>query len=107
MRVLLLAGLAYAQFGDFFGFGGNRQPSKKAASHDIYLNLNKDLECTKYLCPDSFACVDKPIDCPCSFPESEVKCILPDKSSYVCISKPDTDSGRTCDFVNKAYNGKI
>ncbi|KAK9472829.1 uncharacterized protein V1510DRAFT_416183 [Dipodascopsis tothii] len=98
--------LAAAQF-EFFehmfggdgGHGGGHSPDAREWFERNY----EDAECTDYLCPDTLACVKKPVDCPCLFPRSEEKCILPDKSNYVCISK----DGRGCAFVDKAWKGEV
>ncbi|KAK9377381.1 uncharacterized protein V1513DRAFT_436217 [Lipomyces chichibuensis] len=63
----------------------------------------ENVQCNDYVCQDTLACVKKPIDCPCVFPDSEEKCMLPDKKSYVCISKV----GRGCSFVEKAWKGLV
>ena len=64
-------------------------------------------DCPQYLCPDTLACVNEPVDCPCPFENSQLKCVLPDKKNYVCISKPSTEDGPDCDSVLRAYKGKI
>jgi hypothetical protein len=65
--------------------------------------------CDQYLCSDTLACVKGPMDCPCPFAASQLKCVLPGKKSYVCISKPaegDNDK-RDCSFVKNAWDGKV
>jgi hypothetical protein len=84
-------------------------------------------DCKGYLCPDTKECVAKALDCPCPFPKSQLKCPLPDKKNFVCISKPATldekliaiyddplkgpkaaiDGERDCGWVVKAYKGLI
>lgn len=65
--------------------------------------------CDGFLCTDTLTCVSKPVDCPCVFPNSEIKCVLPNKKSYVCISKPSEEdkTPRDCAFVEKAYKGLV
>ena len=65
--------------------------------------------CEGYLCEDTMTCVHKPVDCPCVFPNSQIKCVLPDQKSYVCISKPaeGDPEPRDCDFVARAYKGLV
>lgn len=65
-----------------------------------------EVDCPKYLCEDTLSCVDSPVDCPCAF-ESEIKCVLPDKKTYICISAPSNEDSPTCDTVIDAWNGKI
>ena len=36
--------------------------------------------CTKYLCPRTLSCVDKPAECPCPFPE-QIRCPYSDSES--------------------------
>lgn len=47
-------------------------------------------DCLGYMCADTFACVKGPADCPCQFPSSQLKCVLPE-GGYICISKPAGD----------------
>ncbi|VEU19557.1 DEKNAAC100093 [Brettanomyces naardenensis] len=105
---LLFTSLASADvFQNFFG----QQMRQQQPSFD-YQRMQLNSKCSKYLCPESFACVDKPLDCPCPFPDSQEKCILPDKSNYVCIAKVDRHDLdefegeiRDCKWVERAWNG--
>lgn len=64
-------------------------------------------ECQGYICPDTLSCVKRPVDCPCPFPDSQIKCTIPGSKkgsdTYVCISKGERD----CKFVNNAYKGLV
>lgn len=67
-------------------------------------------ECNNgFICPDTLTCVKRASECPCPFPDSQIKCILPGNNnkkgtnSYVCISKGDRD----CKFVIDAYKGLV
>ncbi|KAK9322862.1 hypothetical protein V1517DRAFT_321927 [Lipomyces orientalis] len=115
MKLLLVAAvllqvplLVRAQF-DFFEHmfegagGGGRGDGYTQGSPMWYEQNYENVQCNDYVCQDTLACVKKPVDCPCLFPDSEEKCILPDKRSYVCISK----AGRGCSFVEKAWKGEI
>ncbi|KAK7205054.1 Ylr104w protein [Myxozyma melibiosi] len=122
MRLLLLLGLlllqapllASAQF-DFFehmfegaagGGGGHHRQQHGGSSQGSpqwYEQNYETVECKGYVCQDTLSCVKRPIDCPCLFPDSEEKCVLPDKKNYVCISK----NGRGCGFVEKAWKGEV
>ncbi|ODQ78814.1 hypothetical protein BABINDRAFT_24089, partial [Babjeviella inositovora NRRL Y-12698] len=65
-------------------------------------------KCNEYLCPDTLVCVSGPAECPCPFPDSQLKCVLPGDANYVCISKPETAKEvRDCAWVMKAYEGLI
>lgn len=97
----------YAFFDQFFQQHQQHQQQQLKKSHeDLYLNQ----DCNTYLCPDTLECVDKPINCPCPFPNSQFKCVLPpnpesesDDGSFVCISKGERD----CQFVLDAYYGRV
>lgn len=84
---------------------GQQQQQQQESHQDRYLSQ----ECDQYLCADTLKCVASPVDCPCPFPESQVKCVLPGdsgsggSSSYVCVSK----GSRDCEFVIDAYNGLV
>ncbi|ODQ62750.1 hypothetical protein WICANDRAFT_25071 [Wickerhamomyces anomalus NRRL Y-366-8] len=119
---LLLAFQANAQFFNFFG-GQHQQQAQKQSYEDEFLN-NK---CGDYLCPDTQECVKTKLDCPCPFPKSQLKCVLPNKQNFVCISKPatnderlqqlyddpvkgpkaKTDGLRDCGWVEQAWNGLV
>lgn len=71
-----------------------------ACTNGIIMNL---VECNGFVCEDTLSCVKRPVDCPCLFPDSQEKCILPDKKNYVCIST----NGRGCEFVEKAWKGEV
>ncbi|ODQ44835.1 hypothetical protein PICMEDRAFT_36707 [Pichia membranifaciens NRRL Y-2026] len=97
---------ASAFFDQFFAQQQRQQQQPQRSHEDEY--LSKD--CGKYLCPDTLACVSKPVDCPCPFPNSQQKCVFPphpnndhDDGSYICISK----GSRDCKFVVDAYNGLV
>lgn len=109
----MLASVANADL--FQNFFGNRMRQQQSQQQEFdYQKEQLGSGCNKYLCPESFACVSKPVDCPCPFPDSQQKCILPDKSHYVCISKVDKKDLkefkgeiRDCKWVEKAYKGLI
>jgi hypothetical protein len=120
---LLLLGVANASLFDFIQnqFMGN-QPEQHNP-HEFEANtLNS--ACLQYLCRDTLACVATPNDCPCPFPSSQLRCVLPD--GYICISKPagdilaqyddpntnmdvdaHDDAVRDCGWVRRAYNGQV
>ncbi|KAK9468510.1 hypothetical protein V1512DRAFT_106886 [Lipomyces arxii] len=104
--------LALAQ-ADFFeqmfgggggGGGGGRRAEQHSEGGSLWYEQNYEaVQCKHYVCQDTLKCVKKAVDCPCVFPDSEEKCILPDKKNYVCISK----NGRGCSFVEKAWRGEV
>lgn len=108
--ILSLAAPCFAQFGFFdqmFNQGGGRQEKRVGNNekkvNNIVENTYNDQQCDKYLCEDTLQCVDGPNDCPCMFPDSQMKCVLPNKQGYVCISKPTNDDGPDCDYIKKLY----
>lgn len=104
----------------FFDFSFQKQP-QEPATYEANALLS---DCNKYVCPDTLACVDAPNKCPCPFPSSQLRCVLPN-SEYVCISRPagdnekyddlatnwkvdaNDDNIRDCGWVSRVYNGKI
>lgn len=110
-KYLMMAAVGAAQFGGIFDQmfqqQANRQRGEQPKGSDLFTQNYYAVSCDKYLCSDSFACVDGPIDCPCPFPDSQLKCILPNGANYYCISKPTDDNGPDCDFVSKAWNGEV
>jgi hypothetical protein len=116
--VLLLlafsASQVFAQFGNIFDnlFQQQRQqqqPNQPKADGSWFEETYDNYNCNGYICEDTLACVKRPVDCPCKFPNSEIKCILPGGKNYVCISKPaDNDpKPRDCKFVEKAFKGLV
>jgi hypothetical protein len=127
MKGLLIGSLlllsSSAQFFNPFSHHQQQQQQQRVSFEDEFLND----KCDKYLCPDTKECVKSHLDCPCPFPKSQLKCILPDKKNYVCISKPATKDHevnaiyddpikgpkasiqglRDCGWVNKAYKGLV
>lgn len=108
LLTILFTSPAAAFFDQFFAQQRQQQQQQQQQrSHeDEYLSK----ECANYLCPDTLACVDKPVNCPCPFPNSQQKCMLPpnanngfEDGSYICISK----GSRDCKFVLDAYNGLV
>ncbi|CAN6674781.1 long chronological lifespan protein 2 [Trichomonascus vanleenenianus] len=103
------------QFGNIFEHLFRQQQQQQDPRAGIHKDSNwvehsyDEDRCDKYLCPDTLACVKNAIDCPCPFSGSQLKCVLPDKKAYVCISKPaDGDpEKRDCSFVKKAWEGKV
>ncbi|CAK7894299.1 long chronological lifespan protein 2 [[Candida] anglica] len=122
--LFLIAGVS-AFFGDFFNQHQNfqqqqAQPQTPEQVEQSVLNNG----CKEYLCPDTLSCVRTPNDCPCKFPSSQLRCVLPD-GSFMCISKPagdisekyndpsnnwKIDAGgdvRDCGWVSRAWNGLV
>lgn len=57
--------------------------------------------CSKFLCPRTLSCVDKPAHCPCPF-EQQIRCSYPDgqtgnfeEGGFVCVQEPN------CDRINQ------
>ncbi|KAK9455529.1 hypothetical protein V1511DRAFT_295326 [Dipodascopsis uninucleata] len=108
LQMPLIVKAQFDFFEQMFGDGG---PRSHGGRHDQYTEGSplwyesnyESVQCKDYVCQDTLSCVKKPTDCPCVFPDSEEKCILPDKKNYICISK----NGRGCSFVEKAWKGLV
>ncbi|GEQ67999.1 hypothetical protein JCM33374_g1665 [Metschnikowia sp. JCM 33374] len=125
--VLAVLALGSADFFDFF----HQQQQQQHHHHQQQapqFNLEQSVlesSCNAYLCPDTLACVGSPKDCPCRFPSSELRCVLPNKE-YYCISKPAGNFGgkyddpnenwkidakdnnvRDCGWVKRAWSGDL
>jgi len=79
--LLSVTGIVSAQFQFFDGmFGGSQQQQQPQRSGaEQYVAQYDAVSCSKYLCPSTLDCVDRPVHCPCPHAE-DVKCIVPDKS---------------------------
>ncbi|OJJ79638.1 protein lcl2 [Aspergillus glaucus CBS 516.65] len=115
---LLLASVAQAQF-QFFehmfgggGGGGQRQGRQQAEPHDgpsdptWYQNEWESARCSKYLCPDTLACVHFPHHCPCPHPDVEEKIEL-GEGSAVCVSKGGYKAGEAARKIELARKGLL
>lgn len=88
LRYLLLIAVANAfQFnfnGNPFGQQQQQQQQRRPGSFEEHV---LDNPCPQYLCPDTQTCVSGPHMCPCPFPSSQLRCVLPNER-VMCISKP-------------------
>lgn len=89
-------------FGFLFNFNPNQHQQAEQQSvqsfEERYLNSN----CGEFLCPDTMECVPHLKDCPCPFPKSQLKCLLPN-DRYICISKPATHDPK----LNEIYDDPV
>lgn len=105
----LFASPCYAFFGGIFeqmmnqGQQQQQQQQQDVRINNIVENTYNTMDCSGYLCEDTMHCVETPQDCPCMFPDSQLKCEYPNKQGYVCISKPTNDDGPNCDYVLKSF----
>lgn len=79
---LALIGLAAANLFDFLHNQNQQQPQRESLEQQIFAS-----GCANYLCPDTLECEASPQKCPCLFPSSQLRCVLPN-GEYLCISKP-------------------
>ncbi|ODV65675.1 hypothetical protein HYPBUDRAFT_113211 [Hyphopichia burtonii NRRL Y-1933] len=122
--LLTLVGLGQASIFDFLNhqFHGNGEEQRTEQNPLKFEEDTLNRNCNKYLCPDTLLCVDKPKLCPCPYPSSQLKCMLPNER-YICISKPSgedlegkyddprnnwkvdakNDDIRDCGWVNRAW----
>lgn len=83
----MLLALASANIFDFFQNQFQHQTQEDAVDIEQQVLESK---CSKYLCPETMECVSSPRDCSCTFPSSQLRCILPNGEPF-CISKPAID----------------
>jgi hypothetical protein len=62
--------------------------------------------CSKYLCPHTLSCVDKPTHCPCAFPDVEDKVEL-GEGIAICASKGGWKEGETIRKIELARKGLL
>ena len=102
---LVAATSVHAQFfQQFFGGRGMQQESEPTEVGDASWFQERvangayllTAQCKKYLCPDTLACVDAPVACPCPFKE-QVRCMIGD--TPLCIQSA------TCETVEALYQG--
>lgn len=94
-----------AAYGFLFNFNPNQQQQQQQQQEQAQSNfedryLNSD--CNGYLCPDTMECVSQPNDCPCPFPKSQLRCVLPE-NRFICISKPTTHDEK----LNEVYDDPL
>lgn len=114
-------GVAYAGLFNFMQDQFQHQENNRVSYEQRVL----DTQCDGYVCPSTLECVTRPQDCPCPYPSSQMRCILPN-GQPLCISKPTgdqagkyddaaknfkldakDDSVRDCGWVKRAWEGKI
>ncbi|CAL9738279.1 long chronological lifespan protein 2 [Monosporozyma servazzii] len=84
-----------------FGQQQQQQQQQPNSYEDAVLNNN----CPNYLCPDTLTCVRDPQQCPCPFPRSQLKCVLPKSDKYICISKPATHDPKLINLYDDPVKG--
>ncbi|KAJ5536572.1 hypothetical protein N7513_009758 [Penicillium frequentans] len=112
--ILMLVAVAQAQF-NFFDhmFGGNQQQQgHHQGAQDVssdssrYQNSWNQAQCSKYLCPDTLACVSVPHHCPCPHPDVEEKVEL-GEGSAICVSKGGFKAGEAARKIELARKGLL
>lgn len=118
----ILLGVAFAGLFNFMQDQFHHQENHNRVSYEQRV---LDSQCDKYVCPGTLECVGHPQDCPCPYPSSQMRCILPN-GQPLCISKPSgdqdgkyddpaknfkldakDDSVRDCGWAKRAWEGKI
>lgn len=116
--------------GFFFDSGhqNRQQQQQQQQQRDVgsYQQMFLDNDCPHYLCPQTLDCVRQKSYCACPFPNSQLKCNLPN-GQVICISKPAThdptlveiyddpvmgpaqrtEGFRDCGWILDVYDGKI
>lgn len=108
IAVFLFLFMAYTPASAFMEHFFQQQQQHNQQQEISYQDRVFGKDCTQYLCPDTLQCVRRPVDCPCPFPDSQIKCVLPAaekgrESTFVCISK----SSKDCKYVLDAHKGLI
>ena len=71
-----------------------------------YRQVYAQARCSKYLCPGTLSCVDKPTHCPCAWPAHEDKVELGDGLA-ICASKGGYKEGEMARKVELARKGMM
>ncbi|KAL1841394.1 hypothetical protein VTK73DRAFT_3487 [Phialemonium thermophilum] len=115
LLLLALAGSVHAQFGFFehmFGGGGAGGPQHQHQQQDVpsdarnYRHNYEHSPCSKYLCPDTLACVAFPHHCPCAWHEYQEKFELAE-GQRICASKGGFKAGETARKLELARKGLL
>ena len=69
-------------------------------------NDSPTAQCSKYLCPDTLACVSVPHHCPCPHPDVEEKVEL-GEGSAICVSKGGFKAGEAARKIELARKGLL
>ncbi|AGO13935.1 AaceriAGR072Wp [[Ashbya] aceris (nom. inval.)] len=88
----------------FFDFGGHQAQQQAQQQTTSYEDSVLNSECKDYVCPQTQECVQGPEACPCPFPRSQLRCVLPNKH-VVCISKPATNDKKLNDVYDDPVKG--
>ena len=102
LPLLFVAGVS-ANFFDFFQQQFHGEAPQDTSPEEFEANLLND-GCGKYFCPDTRTCVETPNDCPCPYPSSQLRCVLPN-GEYLCISKPAGDISQL--YLDPETNWKL
>lgn len=124
--------LLSARISTCFFFNQHQQEHEQQPENIDYQRTFLDkTDCKDYLCPTTLKCVKSYLDCPCPYPNSQMKCLIKDNKKVVdtiCISKPfivnnpglqakydDPSKGyklktpgvRDCGWAEDAYFGRV
>ncbi|CDO96278.1 unnamed protein product [Kluyveromyces dobzhanskii CBS 2104] len=90
----------------FFDSGHHQQQQQQQQQRDgnSYQQRFFDINCPHYVCPGTLECVRKQSDCSCPYPNSQLKCNLPNGQA-ICISKPATHDARLSDIYDDPVKG--
>lgn len=122
--LVYLLSLVLTVHGGLFDFFQNQFQQQQERPADFEADrLNSG--CSGYICPDSLVCVNDAKSCPCPYPSSQLRCLLPN-GQHICISKPagevsglyddiqtnwkvdaKDDNIRDCGWVSRYYKGLI
>lgn len=99
--------------GFFFNQQQQQQQQQQPAEMDYQKTFLDNSACKDYLCPTTLKCVKSSFDCPCAYPDSQMKCLIQEKNTVVdtiCISKPFISNNPVLqakyDDINQGYKLK-
>ncbi|KAF7581233.1 hypothetical protein FOB63_003870 [Clavispora lusitaniae] len=124
-RILYLLVLCGAVSASIFNFMHDQYQHQEPRHEVSFEQRVLESNCDKYLCPGTLECVARPQDCPCPYPSSQMRCVLPN-GDPLCISKPTgdyngkyddpaknwkvdakDDNVRDCGWVKRAWEGRV
>lgn len=110
--LIILTALTYS-IQAFFFQNHEQQHQQQQPDIDYQDKFLMNTDCHDYLCPTTLACVKRVVDCPCPYPNSQMKCLIEEKGKVidtVCISKPFIANNPSLqekyDDINQGYKLK-
>lgn len=136
-KLLIIFPLFCSQFIAAFFFNQQQQQQHQQQQQQQHEDIDyqktflDNTHCQDYLCPTTLKCVKTHIDCPCPYPNTQMKCLIKEKGEIIdtiCIAKPfivdnpslqakyddqkegyklKTKGVRDCGWAEDAYYGRV